>query len=84
MHETCGTMRETSTTSCYDMVRRLTIARSRTKFSKILENLVRTVTISLPWYTAWLKYISWFMYTNEALTVTQWKDIKNISKQRYL
>ncbi|XP_045114957.1 protein scarlet-like [Portunus trituberculatus] len=34
---------------------------------------------SLPWYTAWLKYISWFMYTNEALTVTQWKDIKNIT-----
>ncbi|MPC82958.1 hypothetical protein E2C01_077647 [Portunus trituberculatus] len=44
MRETCGTTRETSTTSCYDMGRRLVIAWGRTKFSKILENLVRTVT----------------------------------------
>ena len=44
MPETCGTTRETSKTSCYDMVRRLTIARGRTKFSEILENLMRTVT----------------------------------------
>ena len=43
MRETCSTMRETSVTSCYYMVRGLTIARGRTKFSKILENLVRTV-----------------------------------------
>ncbi|XP_071536111.1 protein scarlet-like isoform X2 [Panulirus ornatus] len=34
---------------------------------------------SLPWYISWVKYLSWFMYSNEALTITQWKDVTNIA-----
>ncbi|XP_050697982.1 protein scarlet-like [Eriocheir sinensis] len=34
---------------------------------------------SMPLYIGWAKYFSWFMYSNEALTITQWKDIKNIT-----
>ncbi|XP_037797831.1 protein scarlet-like [Penaeus monodon] len=34
---------------------------------------------SMPWYIGWVKYLSWFMYSNEALTVTQWSDVTNIT-----
>ncbi|XP_069956323.1 protein scarlet-like [Cherax quadricarinatus] len=34
---------------------------------------------SMPWYISWVKYVSWFMYTNEALTITQWKGVDNIT-----
>ncbi|KAG0712294.1 Protein scarlet [Chionoecetes opilio] len=34
---------------------------------------------SLPPYIGWLKYFSWFMYSNEALTVVQWEGVKNIT-----
>ncbi|XP_069948653.1 protein scarlet-like isoform X3 [Cherax quadricarinatus] len=34
---------------------------------------------SMPWFIGWVKYISWFMYSNEALTLTQWADVKNIT-----
>lgn len=36
---------------------------------------------TLPAGTAWLKYISQFYYGTEALSIVQWKDIRNISKQ---
>ena len=29
---------------------------------------------SVPDWLIWLKYISWFMYTNELLVVNQWAD----------
>ncbi|XP_064110769.1 protein scarlet-like isoform X3 [Macrobrachium nipponense] len=34
---------------------------------------------SMPWFIGWVKYLSWFMYSNEALTITQWKGVKNIT-----
>nr|XP_045624412.1 protein scarlet-like [Procambarus clarkii] len=34
---------------------------------------------SLPWYIGWVKYLSWFMWSNEALTVTQWIGVQNIT-----
>ncbi|KAK8401170.1 hypothetical protein O3P69_002734 [Scylla paramamosain] len=34
---------------------------------------------SLPPYVGWIKYFSWFMYSNEALTVVQWEGVKNIT-----
>jgi hypothetical protein len=30
---------------------------------------------SVPVYFQWLRYISWFMYGNSALTITQWQDV---------
>lgn len=29
-------------------------------------------------YAAWTKYLSWFLYTNEALSNVQWDRIENI------
>ncbi|CAL4067072.1 unnamed protein product, partial [Meganyctiphanes norvegica] len=34
---------------------------------------------SMPWFVGWTKYLSWFMYSNEALTVTQWSGVTNIT-----
>ncbi|ODM98292.1 Protein white [Orchesella cincta] len=34
---------------------------------------------SIPVYFIWLKYLSWFLYGNEALSINQWKGIKNIT-----
>lgn len=34
---------------------------------------------SMPWFIEWVKYLSWFMYTYEALTITQWADVTNIT-----
>ncbi|KFM65486.1 Protein white, partial [Stegodyphus mimosarum] len=34
---------------------------------------------SVPAYFIWIKYISWFYYGNEALTINQWSTIKNIT-----
>ena len=31
---------------------------------------------SVPIYFQWLRYISWLMYGNGALTVTQWQGVK--------
>uniref|UniRef100_A0A2P2I4T6 Protein scarlet-like n=1 Tax=Hirondellea gigas TaxID=1518452 RepID=A0A2P2I4T6_9CRUS len=30
-------------------------------------------------YVGWVKYLSWFMYSNEALTITQWTGVTNIT-----
>jgi len=30
-------------------------------------------------YVGWMKYISWFMYSNEVVTITQWQGITNIT-----
>lgn len=29
---------------------------------------------------SWIQYLSWMMYSNEAMTIIQWQDIRNISK----
>lgn len=34
---------------------------------------------SVPDWLIWLKYLSWFMYGNEALVINQWSNIGNIS-----
>ncbi|XP_050698008.1 protein scarlet-like isoform X2 [Eriocheir sinensis] len=34
---------------------------------------------SMPWFIGWVKYLSWFMYSNEALTITQWTGVTNIT-----
>lgn len=34
---------------------------------------------SIPSYFVWLKYLSWFKYATEILTVDQWIDVKNIT-----
>ncbi|XP_035706498.1 protein scarlet isoform X3 [Folsomia candida] len=34
---------------------------------------------SLPGYLSWSKSLSWFMYANEAMSVSQWANITNIS-----
>ena len=31
---------------------------------------------SIPAWLEWLKYISWFMYSNELLVVNQWEGIQ--------
>jgi hypothetical protein len=37
---------------------------------------------SVPVYFIWLKYLSWFMYGNEALLVNQWEGITTIDCNR--
>lgn len=34
---------------------------------------------SVPVYFIWLKYLSWFLYTNEILTINQWQDVDSIA-----
>lgn len=34
---------------------------------------------SVPVYFIWIKYISWFYYGNEALTINQWSTVTNIT-----
>jgi len=34
---------------------------------------------TLPVYLAWAKFLSWFMYANEALSVAQWHNITDIA-----
>ncbi|KAL7640652.1 UNVERIFIED_CONTAM: hypothetical protein RMT77_008927 [Armadillidium vulgare] len=34
---------------------------------------------TLPPWISWVRYLSWFMYSNEALTVTQWTGVTNIT-----
>lgn len=31
---------------------------------------------SVPVYLEWIKYLSWFLYSNELLVVNQWKDVE--------
>ena len=33
---------------------------------------------TIPVYLEWLKYLSWFMYSNEALLVNQWEGVTGI------
>lgn len=35
---------------------------------------------TLPSYAAWMPYLSWLMYGNEAISIAQWEGITNISK----
>ena len=30
----------------------------------------------VPVYLDWLRYLSWFMYSNEALTINQWQGVR--------
>nr|APD26554.1 ATP-binding cassette transporter subfamily G-like1 protein [Brachionus koreanus] len=34
---------------------------------------------SIPKYFIWLRYLSWFSYSNEAILLNQWKGVKNIT-----
>ncbi|KAI5746089.1 hypothetical protein M8J76_017161 [Diaphorina citri] len=34
---------------------------------------------SLPPYFVWIRYLSWLEYSNEALTITQWQGVTNIT-----
>nr|XP_039263394.1 protein white-like [Styela clava] len=34
---------------------------------------------SIPVYFVWLKYLSWFLYTNEMLTINQWQNVGNLT-----
>ncbi|XP_031835367.2 protein scarlet isoform X1 [Nomia melanderi] len=34
---------------------------------------------SLPIYIRWVRYVSWLLYSNEALTILQWSGVHNIS-----
>lgn len=36
---------------------------------------------ALPSYLAWMPYVSWLMYGNEAMSVVQWEGVTNISKK---
>lgn len=31
---------------------------------------------AVPIYFEWLRYLSWFMYSNEALSINQWTGVK--------
>ena len=33
---------------------------------------------TIPVYLEWLKYLSWFMYSNEALLINQWEGVEDI------
>ena len=33
---------------------------------------------TIPVYLEWMKYLSWFMYSNEALLINQWDGIDDI------
>ena len=33
---------------------------------------------TIPVYLEWLKYLSWFMYSNEALLINQWVGVEDI------
>lgn len=35
---------------------------------------------SVPDYFIWIKYTSWFLYSNELMIVNQWRDVNHISK----
>lgn len=34
---------------------------------------------TIPFFLKWLKYLSWMMYANEAMTIVQWEGVKNIT-----
>jgi len=33
---------------------------------------------TMPVFIAWMKYLSWFMYGNEAISIVQWQNVTNI------
>lgn len=35
---------------------------------------------TLPEYLAWMPYLSWLMYGNEAMNIVQWEGVTNISE----
>ena len=39
---------------------------------------------TIPVWLEWLKYFSWFMYTNEALLINQWKGVDDIKVSVFL
>ncbi|NP_001243922.1 scarlet [Bombyx mori] len=34
---------------------------------------------SIPRYVAWIRYLSWLMYSNEAMSIVQWDGVENIT-----
>ncbi len=37
-----------------------------------------SISSTIPSWLAWIQYISWFHYANEALTINQWEDYTGI------
>lgn len=37
---------------------------------------------SMPDYISWAKFMSWFLYTNEALSIVQWENVTAIRCDR--
>ncbi|KAJ8314087.1 hypothetical protein KUTeg_008648 [Tegillarca granosa] len=40
------------------------------------------ITRTIPDYFIWMKYLSWFQYSNELLMLNQWEDVTNIACDR--
>ncbi|RZF46585.1 hypothetical protein LSTR_LSTR002917 [Laodelphax striatellus] len=38
---------------------------------------------TLPWHVSWIRYLSWMMYTNEALSIVSWEQVSNITCETY-
>jgi len=36
----------------------------------------------MPDYISWAKFLSWFLYTNEALSIVQWQNVTGIACSR--
>lgn len=49
------------------------------EFMSDANGLKSSNTSTVPVYFDPLKYVSWFYYGNEALIITQWKNVKNIT-----
>ena len=40
------------------------------------ENIILSLNSSVPSWLVWFKYIGWFLYTNELLTINQWEGVE--------
>ncbi|CAG0920997.1 unnamed protein product, partial [Notodromas monacha] len=38
----------------------------------------RSAVKSIPWFLHWVQYLSWFRYSNEAMSIIQWEGIEKI------
>lgn len=38
---------------------------------------------TLPWYLQWMKFMSWFMYAAECMSIIQWKGVNEIGKTNF-
>ena len=40
------------------------------------KNIMLSTNSSVPSWLVWFKYIGWFLYTNELLTINQWEGVE--------